>query len=76
MSRLQITLLALLALLGGLVLWVALRSRQPPLLPADDEHTTFSGYADCLVCHGPDGGFPRTRNHPIGHDCLRCHGQR
>jgi mono/diheme cytochrome c family protein len=29
---------------------------------------------DCVVCHGPEGGSPRDPNHPIGNDCLRCHG--
>jgi len=60
-------LVALAALVGVLVL----RNRQAPAMPADADHVWRSADG-CLVCHGPDG-LPRSPNHPVGRDCLRCH---
>jgi cytochrome c553 len=74
-SRTQIVLLALLILTAGLLAALAMRNRQPPILPADEDHAVFTTAEDCLVCHGSDGGSPQSRNHPIGPDCLRCHGR-
>jgi cytochrome c553 len=74
MQKKQVMLLALLALLAGLVLWLANRTRQPPLLPADPDHARFDGAAACMTCHGPDGPLPQDPNHPLGQDCMRCHG--
>ncbi len=75
-SRKQGYLFALLAAGAALVVWVAVRTRQPPLLPRDDTHRTFESAAACLQCHGPDGPVPQKRGHPLGRDCLRCHGSR
>ena len=74
MSRRQTILLALLGVLALAVGWLALRIRQPPLLPGDPAHARFTGEADCLSCHGPGSVVPRGPNHPLGMDCLRCHG--
>ena len=68
--------MAALLLAAGLILVLALRNPQPPLLPADEFHLPASAAADCLVCHGADGELPRGQNHPLGNDCSRCHGRR
>ena len=74
MKRTQVILLLCLFAVAGLVGWLAFFNRQPPMLPGDRDH---AGPADeCLVCHGPDGGVPQNPNHPIGNDCMRCHGRR
>jgi mono/diheme cytochrome c family protein len=76
MTRRQAVLLVLLLLAAAAVGWLALRSRQPPLLPADAAHAEAAGTPACLECHGPGRPFPRGPNHPLGEDCLRCHGAR
>ena len=69
-------LLAALAAAAALVVWLAVASRQPPVLPGDDIHATWDGAATCLACHGPGGVLPQSPKHPLGADCLRCHGRR
>ena len=76
MSRKQAALLAALAAAAALVAWLAVSSRQPPLLPVDDVHATFDDAETCLACHGKDAAMPVPPGHPFGHDCLRCHGHR
>jgi hypothetical protein len=76
MSRRQWIALAVLAAAGALVAWLAWSGRQAPLLPGDDAHAVFESDAACLTCHGPAGPAARSRNHPLGDDCLRCHGRR
>ena len=76
MSRRQSIALAVLAVAGAIVVWLARTGRQPPLLPADATHASFTTPAACLACHGPSGVQPRTKRHPLGDDCLRCHGFR
>ena len=71
----MLALVALLAL-ALLVVALALRNRQPPLLPADADHARFTGAAACDACHGPAGVYPREPDHPQGRDCIRCHGSR
>ena len=63
-----------IVLLATLVIFLALRGRQPPVLPADTDHAQFSSSGSCLSCHGPDGVHPQSRNHPLGPECMRCHG--
>ena len=63
-------LLALALLIG----YLALRTRQAPQLPDDRDHATFVNPELCLACHGPDSIYPRSRNHPLGNSCLKCHG--
>ena len=75
MSRKQWMLLAALVVAATFVAWLALSSRQPPILPADDVHASFESAADCTSCHGTDGAVPRSRRHPLGDDCFRCHGR-
>ena len=75
MSKGQILALSAIAALAVLVAVLALRNRQPPLLPVDEDHRGFAGAEACLVCHGPDGGHYKGDNHPIGDDCTRCHGR-
>lgn len=74
MNRTQIVLLTLLALLGGFIAWLAIRNRQPPFVPSDADHAGMFILENCQACHDPDGDAPRGRNHPVGTDCLRCHG--
>lgn len=75
MSRAQKAAGIGLLIFALLVLWLALRNRHPPLLPADDAHASFADEASCLECHGPDGAIPRNEKHPIGNDCMRCHAR-
>ena len=75
LNRLQMTLFAMLGLVAVFLLLVALRNPQAPLLPDDPVHGAFAGHAACLDCHGPASDYPQSRNHPVGNDCLRCHGR-
>jgi len=76
LKKKQGLLLALLALAAAAVLWLTVRSRQPPLLPADATHDRWESAEACDACHGPSGPVPRSAKHPLGFDCLRCHGSR
>jgi hypothetical protein len=75
-KRKQVLLLTFLALLASLVVWIALRNRQPPFLPADTIHRSATGPEVCLTCHDTGGMMPRSKNHPVGNDCYRCHAAR
>jgi len=75
-TRRQSVLLVLLLLAAVAVGWLALRSRQPPMLPSDAVHAEAADAPTCLTCHGPGRPFPRGPNHPLGEDCRRCHGVR
>ena len=72
MKRAQWISLAVIFVFAALIVVLMLRNRQPPVLPADEEHVWHSTEA-CMECHGPDG-TPVSPNHPVGRDCLRCHG--
>lgn len=74
LTRTQRVALALVGLLAALVVAIALRNPQPPLLPRDDTHAGPVG--ECLDCHGADAPLPRSDDHPLGQDCRRCHGSR
>jgi hypothetical protein len=74
-KRTQILALGALAGLALLVLVLALRNPQPPVLPADADHLGVLDMEDCAGCHGPDGVLPRGKEHPLGADCTRCHGR-
>jgi hypothetical protein len=76
MKRLQIILAVLLAVIAGLVLVLALRNPAAPFLPADDDHSGRPETAVCMDCHGPDSPLPRSKTHPLGDDCYRCHARR
>lgn len=76
MNRTQWILLSALAALAIIVILLALRNRQAPFLPADAEHARWESAESCLACHGPGGAMPQSRTHPLGQDCLRCHGSR
>jgi mono/diheme cytochrome c family protein len=76
MSRKQWIAIALIAAAAALVAWVSRSTRQPPLLPADATHAAFESAATCLSCHGPGAPVPRSSRHPLGDECLRCHGSR
>jgi hypothetical protein len=73
-KKAQVIALALLAVLAATVGYLALRTRQPPPLPANVTHASAAVPEQCLGCHGPGGVAPRGENHPLGRDCLRCHG--
>jgi len=76
MTRRQILALLALAALAAVVAVLASRNPRPPYVPADADHARWEGAAACLACHGPDGPLPRSPNHPLGDDCLRCHAWR
>jgi len=76
MSRPQLLAIVAVLLLALGVGYLALRNRQPPLLPMDEEHARYPGAPPCMECHGPDSVFPKDENHPLGDDCFRCHGVR
>jgi len=75
-SRKQLMILAAMGAMAAFIAWLAWSSRQPPMLPDDDTHRTFLGARECLSCHCPEGPVPRSRQHPLGDDCVRCHGSR
>ena len=74
MNRTQWILMASLLVVALGVGYLAMRNRQPPMLPLDADHKGSVNTITCLSCHGPDGSDPRGANHPLGDDCLRCHG--
>ena len=76
MNRKQWIVLVAIMIAAGFIAWLALSSRQPPLLPADDAHAAFENAATCLSCHADDDAVPQSPRHPLGEDCLRCHGRR
>jgi hypothetical protein len=76
MKRKQMLVLVAIAIAAAFVAWLARSSRQPPLLPADDVHRTFETAAACLSCHAAGASVPQSSRHPLGDDCLRCHGPR
>ena len=76
MSRKQWTLLAAIVVVAGFIAWLARSTRQPPVLPGDDVHAAVHSTDACLSCHNADGAVPRSRRHPLGDDCFRCHGTR
>ncbi len=76
MNRKQGIILSVIVFAAAFIAWLAWSSRQPPLLPDDDAHATFVGAGTCLECHGPESAVPQSRQHPLGEDCVRCHGSR
>jgi len=68
--------LVALVLAAAFIAWLARSARQPPLLPRDDVHRGFESPAACLICHAAGAPVPQSSRHPLGDDCLRCHGQR
>jgi len=73
MKRTQLIALGTVVLFAALVVIMALRTRQAPVLLADEDHV-FVSSETCDSCHSAEGGLPRSLNHPVGKDCLRCHG--
>jgi len=76
MNRKQLVLLSFIALAAAFIAWLAWSSRQPPLLPDDETHATFESAGTCMSCHGPESAVPQSPRHPLGEDCVRCHGSR
>ena len=76
MTRIQRILLVVLVVAVSFVAWITYRTRQPPVLPDDAEHRRFVNAETCLTCHEADGPRPQSSTHPVGLDCLRCHGSR
>ena len=76
MRRRQRIFLVAIIVAAAFVAWLAMTSRQAPLVPGDDVHRTFESAAVCLGCHGPGAAVPQSPKHPLGADCLRCHGSR
>ncbi len=73
MKPVQIALLALIVVLAGLVVLMATRTREAPPLPNDATHYSFFDAPSCMNCHAPKRLSPRSEDHPLGDDCLRCH---
>ncbi|MCH7780878.1 MAG: hypothetical protein IH848_08530 [Acidobacteria bacterium] len=73
MKRVQWIAVGGLVAFAALVLLLMLRNRRAPALPPNATHI-WRGADACLVCHDTNGMRPRTSNHPVGRDCLRCHG--
>ena len=76
MKRRQWVILAAIGIAAAFIAWLAWSTRQPPLLPEDDVHASFQSPGVCRTCHGSDGAVPQSPRHPLGEDCLRCHGRR
>jgi len=77
MNRTQIIALTTVVLLAGFVVFLAVRSRQAPVLPTDENHASIVNNESCLgECHGPEGAYPPSKNHTLRTDCLDCHGTR
>jgi hypothetical protein len=76
MSRRQWTLLAAIVAAAAFMAWLARSSRQPPMLPTDATHAAFESAGACLSCHSASAAVPRSSRHPLGDECLRCHGSR
>jgi hypothetical protein len=74
-NRTQWIALIVVAALAACMIYLAVRGRQPPLLPADEDHARFLSAEDCLICHDLNSDSPQGRNHPLGNDCSRCHGR-
>ena len=72
MKRVQWIAFGGLVLLAGFVLVLMLRNPRAPALPGNANHV-WREADTCLVCHDTNGMMPRTPNHPVGRDCLRCH---
>jgi cytochrome c553 len=75
-NKTRAILLAAIALAATLIVWLSIKSRQPPLLPADETHASWENAQACDTCHGPESAVPKPPIHPLGFDCLRCHGRR
>jgi cytochrome c553 len=76
MTRRQLVMLVLVVMVAAFIAGLALRTDKPPWMPEDADHAIFVDAEGCVVCHGPEGPLPRSRNHPVGMDCMRCHGRR
>ena len=74
MNRSQLIALVGVLALAALVLFLAVRARQPPVLPANPDHQRFVNPNACLSCHGPGGELPQSKNHTPRTDCMGCHG--
>jgi hypothetical protein len=72
-QRRALVLLIVLASAATAAILLLVRNPEPPFLPSDPDHATFESAERCLGCHGPGGPRPRSPNHPIGRECLRCH---
>ena len=75
MKPVQKVSLVVVLLVAALVVLLATRNRQAPILPVDEEHASFADAPTCNECHDPEGMLPKSTNHPIGDDCTRCHGR-
>lgn len=68
-------LIIFLIVAGGLSVLLVLFTigHKKPRIPADADHLRSLDPPACLVCHGPSGRNPRSRNHPLNDQCFDCH---
>ena len=72
MNRTQIIAIGAVLLLVAVILVLALGSRQPPVMPADEDHAAFLDAEVCMACH--DRESLQEVNHTPRLDCVACHG--
>ena len=74
MKRTQWIAFGALFAFAALVLVFALRNRQAPQMPPDEDHG-WRNAETCLECHAPGKQHLENPNHPVGRDCLQCHAK-
>ncbi len=72
MNRTQIIALGAVLLMVAVILVLTLGSRQPPVMPGDEDHTGFLDAETCMGCH--DRESLQEVNHTPRLDCVACHG--
>lgn len=74
MGRARWILLIVVVAGSALFLFRYSLQKERPDIPADEIHVEARGSeVACYSCHGPGGAAPRSKNHPVGKDCTRCH---
>jgi hypothetical protein len=72
MKRSQLVAFVAIGLLATFVLYLAVRGRQAPVLPADRHHA-FVDADSCRTCHSLDDPVMQKIDHTPRRDCLQCH---
>jgi hypothetical protein len=72
MNRKQWIAVGLLLAVALFIAQLALRNHRPPFMPNNADHD-WQGAESCFTCHASGMVHERSKNHPIGLDCMRCH---